>query len=180
MRCPVDQITAQFKPSTLKPRELLERGKLKSVRARVLSAHLESRVASCETTALKKHLGSDTNIAIKNITDSAGPGKAVLIGANWQELSELGIAYGEPGRTSETVVRNVVKDFTRYQNTTAPVGHRLADQLLLPFALAGGGSSLILSLTNHFETNQKVPEAFLPVTVYTTKETRSEVLVEIL
>lgn len=141
---------------------------------------MERRVASCETTALKKHLGSDTNIAIKNITDRAGPGNAVLIGANWQEVSELGIAHGEPGRTSETVVRNVVKDFTPCQNATAPVGRRLADQLLLPFVLAGGGSFLTLPLTNHFETNQKVLEAFLPVTVYTTEETRSEVLVEIL
>lgn len=109
---------------------------------------MESRVASCETTALKKHLGSDTNIAIKNITDSAGPGNALLIGANWQEVSELGIAHGEPGRTSETVVRNVVKNFTPCQNATAPVGRRLADQLLLPFVLAGGGSFLTLPLTN--------------------------------
>lgn len=67
------QITAQIKPSTLKSRELLERGKLKSVWARILSPHLESRVASREATALKKHLGSDTHITITNITDSAGP-----------------------------------------------------------------------------------------------------------
>ena len=173
------QITARIKPSTLKPHTLLERGKLKSIWARVLSAHVESRVASREAAALKKHLGSETDITIENIKDSAGPGNAVLIGSTWQEVSEVTIAHGERGRTSESVVRNAIKDFARYQNAIAPVGRRLADQLLLPFALAGGGSFRTLPLTNHFETNRKVIEAFLPVEVRTTEESRSEVLVEI-
>ena len=103
----------------------------------------------------------------------------MLIGANWENVCELVIAHGERGRTSESVVRNAVKDFTRYQNATAPVGRRLADHLLLPFALAGSGSFRTLPLTNHFETNRKVIEAFLPVNVRRTEESRSEVLVEI-
>lgn len=49
----------------------------------------------------------------------------------------------------------------------------------LPFALAGSGSFRTLPFTNHFETNRKVIEAFLPVNVRKTKESRSEVLVEI-
>ena len=173
------QITSKIRPSTLKPLELLERGKLKSVWARVLSAHLENRVAAREVAALKKHLGSEADITIENITDSVGPGNAVLIGANWQEVSELVIAHGERGRTSESVVRNAIKDFTRYQNASAPVGRHLADQLLLPFALAGSGSFRTLPPTNHFETNRKVIETFLPVKIRTTEESRSEVLVEI-
>mgnify|MGYP003865914213 CR=1 FL=1 len=81
----------------------------------------------------------------------------------------LGETRGAAERLLENRKEGLERDF-----------RRLADQLLLPFVLAGGGSFLTLPLTNHFETNQKVLEAFLPVTVYTTEETRSEVLVEIL
>ena len=173
------QISARVKPSALKACDLLERGKLRSYWARVLSAHLESGVAKREIAAIKKQLGQDIDITRETITDSDGPGNAVLIGGTWENVSELVTAHGERGRPSESVVRNAVKDFTRYQNATAPVGRRLADQLLLPFAFAGSGSFRTLPLTNHFETNRKVIEAFLPVTIRTTEMSRSEVLVEI-
>ena len=56
---------------------------------------------------------------------------------------------------------------------------RLSDQLLVPFALAVGGSFRTFPLTNHFETNRRVIESFLPVKIRTTEESRSTVLVEV-
>ena len=174
------QITARVRPSALTPVDLLERGVLESISGRVLSAHLDLSVAKREVAAITKLLGVEKDaVEVKVITDSAGPGNAVLIDGRWAQGRELVIAYGERGRSGEVVVRDAVKDFTRYKNATAPVGRCLADQLLLPFAVAGGGSFRTLPLSNHFETNRSVIEAFLPVRIETTEESRSSVLVEI-
>ncbi len=44
-----------------------------------------------------------------------------------------------------------------------PVGPHLADQLILPLALAGGGSFVTMPLTLHTITNIAVVQMFLPV-----------------
>jgi RNA 3'-terminal phosphate cyclase len=58
---------------------------------------------------------------------------------------------------------------TRWRDLAAgvPVGDCLADQLLLPLALAGGGSYTTLALTRHAATNIEVIRKFLDVTVNT-------------
>lgn len=46
---------------------------------------------------------------------------------------------------------------------SVPVGPHLADQLLLPMALAGGGAFLTQHPTAHSRTNVEIIEKFLPV-----------------
>jgi RNA 3'-terminal phosphate cyclase (ATP) len=57
-------------------------------------------------------------------------------------------------------------DFLR---STAAVGEHLADQLLLPLALAGGGSFSAVNLNMHAKTNMEVIRQFLPVTFQVTE-----------
>jgi RNA 3'-terminal phosphate cyclase (ATP) len=51
-----------------------------------------------------------------------------------------------------------------YEETEAPVGEHLADQLLLPIALAGKGSFNTVKPTLHTRTNAEVIAKFLPTT----------------
>jgi RNA 3'-terminal phosphate cyclase (ATP) len=50
-----------------------------------------------------------------------------------------------------------------YQSSTAPVGEYLADQLVLPLALAGAGEYVTTTMSEHSRTNAAVIQAFLPV-----------------
>jgi RNA 3'-terminal phosphate cyclase (ATP) len=61
-----------------------------------------------------------------------------------------------------------------------PVGPHLADQLLLPLALAGGGRYRTMALTEHTRTEIETLRLFLPLEVRTTRvrELVSEVAVE--
>jgi RNA 3'-terminal phosphate cyclase (ATP) len=52
-----------------------------------------------------------------------------------------------------------------YLLADVPVGPYLADQLLLPLALAGGGSFRTLAPTPHTRTNAEVIERFLEVAI---------------
>ena len=62
---------------------------------------------------------------------------------------------------------------------SSPVGDCLADQLLLPLALTGGGSYLALSLTRHAATNIEVIRQFREVHVTTQEAGPDNVLIEV-
>ena len=63
------------------------------------------------------------------------------------------------------MAREVVRAAREYLRSAVPVGPHLADQLLLPMALAGGGSFRTLAPTRHMTTNAEVIRLFLPVEV---------------
>ena len=71
--------------------------------------------------------------------------------------------------TRETVARRVATQVRRYLDKEVPVGPHLADQLVLPLALAGGGKFRTLTLTGHAKTNIEVIRKFLPVKIRSTE-----------
>jgi RNA 3'-terminal phosphate cyclase (ATP) len=73
--------------------------------------------------------------------------------------------FGEVGVRAEAVAEAAVQEARRYLAADVPVGPYLADQLLLPLALAGGGVFRTLPLSRHASTNIDVIRAFLPVSV---------------
>ena len=84
------------------------------------------------------------------------------------------------GIRAEAVAEQAVAEAERYLAAPdVPVGDCLADQLLLPFALAGGGSYRTLALTRHSETNIGTIRAFLPTQVVTREEPGGAVRVEV-
>ena len=174
------QVTAKVEPSDLTPISIEERGPERSLEARILTAHLGDAIAERERRTLADELGWERErIHLQRITDSAGPGNVILVSGRWEHASELVTAHGKRGRSSEAVAKDAAKDFTRYQNAGLPVGCQLADQLLLPFALAGAGRFRTLALSDHFETNRGVIEAFLPLRMRTVAESPPGVLVEV-
>ena len=63
-------------------------------------------------------------------------------------------------------VARAVAEARRYLDSGAPVGQHLADQLLIPLALAGGGRFRTFEPTLHTRTNAEVIERFLPVAIH--------------
>ena len=62
---------------------------------------------------------------------------------------------------AEAVANAVVKEARAYLNATVVVGEHLADQLLIPFALARGGAFTTMPLSQHAITNIDVIQKFL-------------------
>ena len=59
----------------------------------------------------------------------------------------------------------LVQRVRRYLATEVPVGEQLADQLLLPLALSGGGSYVTLQLSLHTTTNIAVLQQFMALRI---------------
>lgn len=75
------------------------------------------------------------------------------------------IGFGERGRSAEEVGRQAVSAAKTWIEADVPVDEHLADQLLLPTALAGGGAFRTSKPSLHATTNAAVIQRFLPVAI---------------
>ncbi|EAC1017339.1 RNA 3'-phosphate cyclase [Salmonella enterica subsp. enterica] len=92
-----------------------------------------------------------------------GPGNALSLMIQSEQLTELFAAFGVKGTSAEAVANQVAHEARRYLASPAAVGEHLADQLILPLALAGEGAFTVARASAHLLTNIAVVERFLPV-----------------
>jgi RNA 3'-terminal phosphate cyclase (ATP) len=147
----------------LSPLELLTRPAEYRTSIRVLTRHLPLSIAG---RMLDAALGlvPTKDATVENREPGPGPGVCCLVEADFGTVREVTFAYGEAGVTAEKVGRHAAKALNDYVSCGAPVSRHLADQLLLPMALAGSGSILAMSPDDHVRTNISVISKFLPVT----------------
>ncbi len=150
--------------AALSPLVLEERGPLLGIRAHVLIARLPHHIAERELAVLARSLDPPPEAGwVEAVTAGRGPGNAVVVEVESQEITEIFTGFGERGVPAETVAAGVAGAVRRYLAAGVPVGEHLADQLLLPLALAGGGALRTLRPTRHTLTNMAVIERFLPL-----------------
>lgn len=102
--------------------------------------------------------------------EGQGPGFVLCCELQFEHVCETFFGFGEKGVSTEKVVDGLVDEVRSYLAAKAPAGQYLADQLLIPMALAGGGTMHCTRLTRHVRTNMEIIEKFLPV-LFTTDAT---------
>jgi RNA 3'-terminal phosphate cyclase (ATP) len=160
------RLSVTVKPvSRLQGFDLSERGELRSRRGTVLLANLASHIADRELQTLSHLTNWDSTAFEVRRVDSAGPGNAVLLELESENVTEVFTAFGEVGVSAEAVAERAVREMRTYLKTDVPVGEHLADQLLLPLALAGSGSYRTLPLSLHARTQIELIPEFLDVRI---------------
>jgi RNA 3'-terminal phosphate cyclase (ATP) len=150
----------------LQPVDALDRGRVVARRATALVAHLPLDIAERELHVVAKQLGwRKKELLAEERSDAAGPGNVLTLHVEAQHASEVVTGFGEKGLPAERVARRACRALKRYLSADVPVGDHLADQLLIPLALAGGGSFRTLPLSSHARTNAALIERFLPVRI---------------
>ncbi len=155
--------------STLKPLELIEGRPLGEPSVHALVARLPESIGWRECRTIIRSMGWPEECAcVQTIRDSAGPGNVVLVRQPAGDVVELFTGFGRRGVRAEHVAEEVVKALRRFLEAQVPVGEYLADQLLLPMALAAArdaGTSRIvtLPLTRHSTTQLDLIPRFLDV-----------------
>lgn len=157
--------------ATLKPLKkwkklkLTERGEPDRCFGRVVQAHLSREIAQREIASASRVLQWPADyFAIEECPTSLGPGNAILLGAGFKEITEISTGVAQMGKSAESVAAGAAKGLRGYLASPAPVGVHLADQLLLPMALAGGGLFHTRGISDHTKTNIDLIGQFLPVT----------------
>jgi RNA 3'-terminal phosphate cyclase (ATP) len=146
--------------------DLMDRGAVRAHRASALVAQIPSSVALRELDVLAGALGWDRQ-ACRTIVvrDSQGPGNALLVIAECEHVTEVISGFGERGIRAEQVATQVAAAMARYLGAGVPIGEHLADQLLLPMALGGGGTFRTLAPSRHCTTQIALLERFLGVVI---------------
>ena len=104
-------------------------------------------------------------LLMRGINDAHGPGNVVLITLAYEHITEVFAGFGERGVSAEAVAQRVIDEARRYMASGAAVSEHLADQLMLPFALAGSGMFTAAGATQHARTNADVIQKFLAVDI---------------
>lgn len=150
----------------LQPLVLLERGSIQKQYADVWLANLRKDIALRELAVIRKELGyTDEQLVLHEADDAFGPGNAVSVVIESEHVTECFTDFGRPGLPAEQVAGRVIEAVRRYLNAGVPVGPHLADQLLLPMALAGSGAFITIEPTTHTLTNIQVFRAFMAVDI---------------
>ncbi len=146
--------------------DLPERGQILARSAQATVAKLPRSIAERELKVVRDALNWDDRCCeVIEETSSQGPGNILCLEIQSEHVIEVFTGFGERGVSAENVAREVVRAAREYLRAAVPVGPHLADQLLLPMALAGGGSFRTLAPTRHMTTNAEVIRQFLPVEV---------------
>ncbi len=156
-----------------------ERGEITHRRVRAVVANLPYHIAQREvkTAAGRLNWGEDSFKA-ESTRESNGPGNVVMVEVGSAEVTEIFTAFGKMQVSAEAVADMAAREAREYLASKAVAAEHLTDQLLLPMALAGGGSFTALKLNPHARTNMEVIREFLPVE-FTTEDQGDYQLVQV-
>ncbi|MGD9099443.1 MAG: RNA 3'-terminal phosphate cyclase [Anaerolineae bacterium] len=145
---------------------LTERGALRRVWGTAvvsnLPAHIPQRMANRARNILSQQ-GIEAELQARRVRAN-GPGAGIFIFTEHEENVHAGfVAYGRKGLPAERVAQAVCQDLLVYcqDDHAAPVDKHLADQLIVPLAIADGVSHFATGqITEHLRTNMWVVEQF--------------------
>ena len=178
------EFTVRIEPvKKLAALQLMERGKTVSKNGRILYAKLPEHIPQRERQELLKRTGwNKSAIKIEEITESHGPGNAMMLQVVSENVTEMFSAFGELGVSAENVCKQAVEQYRTYLKAEVPVGEHLADQLLLPLGIAawqGSGDSTFrtVPLTQHSKTHIDILKRFLEIDIRIETEDRDKTTV---
>lgn len=155
-------------PDGLAAIDLMHRGARVDAWAECLHAGIPKDVANRELDVLGRALGwTPDQLRNRALRSNEGPGNALQVILQFEHITEVLTAFGEKSVSAEEVARTVLHEVQAYLANRAPIGEHLADQLMLPMALAArqgkAGQYWTISLSEHTRTNARVIEQFLPL-----------------
>lgn len=141
---------------------ILERGELVSQEVECVIGNVRDAVAEKEVEMVKGSLGwPEESFSIVKCDDVDGSGNALFIEEVYENMVIHITGLGAMNKSAGRVAGEAVKGYETFIQSKWTVCPRLADQLLLPMALAGSGELTCQSVTNHIRTNMKLIEQFL-------------------
>jgi RNA 3'-terminal phosphate cyclase (ATP) len=157
------EILATITPvSQLSHLSLMERGSRSGGYAEAYVAAIPLHVAQRELEIVGKMLNwPGEQLHVRGLPNDVGPGNALTLTVEHEAVTEVFTGFGEKGVSAEHVAKGAAERARAYLAAPVAVGKHLADQLLLPIALAGGGEITTLPVSAHFQSHALIIETFL-------------------
>jgi RNA 3'-terminal phosphate cyclase (ATP) len=157
------RIEIDVTPAPLVPIECVERGALVSRSVTALFAGLPFEIAEREISTTRKLLEGwpEEAFVVRKLPEDRGPGNILLIEAAFEHVTEIVSGFGKLGVPAEQLAKRAAGRMNGYLASNAFAGPYLADQLVLPFALAGGGVFTTVKPSDHLRTAIDIIALFL-------------------
>jgi RNA 3'-terminal phosphate cyclase (ATP) len=161
------RIEIDIEPAPLRRIDCLDRGAPTGRAAQALVASLPGEIAVRLIKAARKELPDwdEQDFTIRELPAEQGPGVVLMLDAAFERVTEVVCGFGKLGVTAEKLGHTAGKRLAGYIASGAFAGPYLQDQLLLPFALAGGGAFTSVKLSEHTRTAAGVIQRFTGRTV---------------
>lgn len=155
------RIEVDIAPAPLRPIECVERGALLGTSAIAFIAGLPCGIAEREIARVRALIDwPERSFAVRELPEERGPGNILLLEAEYEHVTEVVSGFGQLGVPAERLAKRAAGRMNGYLQSAAFAGPYLADQLLLPFALAGGGAFTTVKPSQHALTAAAVIERF--------------------
>jgi RNA 3'-terminal phosphate cyclase (ATP) len=169
------RVVCDVAPGRLHPIAIGGAGAVIRRRAQAILSRLPTHVGRRELDAVQERLGwADDELEIVDVS-TPGTGNALLLEVERAAadpgappVTEIVVGFGERGTRAEKVAGDACDELAALLASGVLVGEHLADQLLLPMALAGGGHFLTVAPTLHTTTNIEIIGRFLDVPIAVT------------
>jgi RNA 3'-terminal phosphate cyclase (ATP) len=154
------EVVARVSPG-LAPVARVARGAIRSVDGHAAVSALAPSVGHRALGRFREALDLDrAHLHLHEVPRPVGPGFACWIEVAFDGGVEVFTGFGEKHVRAETLAERCLAELDAWRALDVPVGEHLADQLLLPMALAGGRMRTG-PLSLHARTNIEVIERFL-------------------
>jgi RNA 3'-terminal phosphate cyclase (ATP) len=158
-------VEGQGQASALMGLDLSRRRQLLRVRGLSASSNLPKHIRLRQEKAALQALRSGGVNARIDVVDAPAKGQGTIVFL-WAEFEHAGAGFtslGERGKPAERVAEEAALELLSFLQGEAALDRHLADQLVLPMALASGPSHFTTEcVTQHLLTNAWVVNQFLP------------------
>lgn len=156
------RIEIDIEPAPLRRIECIDRGAPTGRSGTVLFAGLPDEIAArIRKAALKALPDWDPDaVVLREVPGSQGPGVALMLDAAFENVTEVVSGFGKLGLSAEKIGATAGKRMAGYEASGAFAGPYLQDQLILPFAIAGGGAFSSVKIGEHSRTAAQIAGMF--------------------
>ncbi len=159
------RIEVDITPAPLNAIDCTQRGDLLSQRVQAVFANVPHEVADRMLKTARRDLPHwpEACFTTRELPQEQGPGVILMLTSEYANVTEIVSAFGQIGVPAERLAKTAAARMRGFAASDAFAGPYLADQLLLPFAIAGGGGFSTVKLSQHSRTAIDIIERFMSV-----------------
>ena len=175
------RIEVDITPAPLSPTDCVERGEQFGVSGQAVFTGLPLEIADRMLARARRDLSDwpDSAFAVRELPADQGPGVILMLEAQYANVTEVVSGFGQLGVPAERLAKTSAARMKGYIEASAFAGPYLADQLVLPFVLAGGGSLTTVKPSQHTLTAIDIAKRFTGRRIELTRQDSGEHLLTV-
>lgn len=179
-------IDLEIRPAAPGPLNEQKCGALEGIEALIYICNLDENIAAREAQVIRNSSLNSFGLTDEDVSletggsmkeKPIGPGNAVLIKVKRANGVTICSGIGQRGLAAGSVARQAVRRTLAFIRSEVPVEAHLADQLIVPLALAGGGSFLTEKPSEHLKTCLDILSLFMDIKKSITQQSEQSYLV---